>query len=94
MATLFLRYTSLLLALVGASQVVAAAPKQVDISSVIARSSNLSNAKTNLDSLVGSDANPPAVIRQLDQLASEAKRMAGPSAGFREKMAAVRRVIY
>lgn len=32
--------------------------------------------------------------RQIDKLASEAQRLVGPQAGFRERMAAVRRVIY
>jgi regulator of sirC expression with transglutaminase-like and TPR domain len=47
-----------------------------------------------LDSVVVGDASSRAVLRQISILAMAAKELAGPTAGFREKMAAVRRVIY
>ena len=55
---------------------------------------DIARAKLSFDKSIVPEADERLVAAQLDQLAAETKRLAGSSAGFREKMAAVRRVIY
>jgi regulator of sirC expression with transglutaminase-like and TPR domain len=67
---------------------------QSPVAQAITSQSDLTTTKLAFDKLVDPSIDEPAVRRELDQLAAQARAIAGPNATDEQKINAVRRVIY
>jgi regulator of sirC expression with transglutaminase-like and TPR domain len=80
------------------STLIFTAPVKLSVQSTVAQAitthSDLTSTKLALDKLVDPTIDDEAVRRELDQLATQARTIAGPNATDEQKINAVRRVIY